>query len=64
MIYPYPRLAPADLDVIDLIQGQRAQLKFQVNRNPNRWGGFLRRNTFARALRGGEQHRRLQRHPR
>ena len=26
MIYPYPRLAPADLDVIDLIQGQRAQL--------------------------------------
>ena len=52
MIYPYPKLALADLEVIGLIQGQRAQLKFQVNRNPNRWGGFLRRNTFARALQG------------
>ena len=27
MIYPYPKLALADLEVIGLIQGQRAQLK-------------------------------------
>src|SRR5688572_26521031 len=35
-----------------MIREQRERLKFQVNANPVRWQGFMRRNTFARALQG------------
>jgi Fic family protein len=52
MIYRVPILRPIDRDVIGLINEQRQQLEYRVNRNPGRWTGFLRRNTFARALQG------------
>jgi Fic family protein len=52
MIYRVPTLRSIDRDVIGLINEQRQQLEYRVNRNPGRWTGFLRRNTFARALQG------------
>jgi Fic family protein len=52
MIFHYPRLAPVDRDVLDMIRQLRRNLRHQVNVNPVRWTGFLRRNTFARALQG------------
>jgi Fic family protein len=41
-----------DQEVIAMITEQRGLLRFQVSQSPNRWQGFLRRNTFARALQG------------
>ena len=35
-----------------MIEQLRRDLRHQVNVNPIRWTGFLRRNTFARALQG------------
>jgi Fic family protein len=52
MIYQYPRLAEEDRDVLGMIRQLRKDLRHQVNVNPVRWTGFLRRNTFARALQG------------
>lgn len=52
MIHDYPKLEPMDHDVLGLIREQRKLLKFQVGHNPLRWNGFLRKNTFARALQG------------
>lgn len=52
MIFQYPRLEHADRDVLEMIRGLRRDLRHQVNSNPVRWTGFLRRNTFARALQG------------
>jgi len=52
MIYEYPKLEQIDNDVLGLIRHDRRQLQFHVNSNPVRWQGFLRRSTFARALRG------------
>ena len=52
MIYDYPKLEPVDQDVLDLIREQRKLLRHQVGQTPLRWQGFLRKNTFARALRG------------
>jgi len=52
MIYSYPRLETIDHEVLELIRGLRRDLRHQVNSNPIRWTGFLRRNTFARALQG------------
>jgi Fic family protein len=52
MIYEYPKLELKDQNVLGLIREQRQQLRFQVNQNPTRWTGFLRKNTFARALQG------------
>jgi Fic family protein len=52
MIYAYPTLEAADHAVIGMINEQRQALKFQVSQSPHRWRGFLRRNTFARALQG------------
>lgn len=52
MIYDYPQLEPIDQDVLVLIREQRKQLKYQVGQAPLRWKGFLRKNTFARALQG------------
>lgn len=51
MIYAYPKLESVDQDVLGMINEQRNLLRFQVSQN-NRWTGFLRRNTFARALQG------------
>lgn len=52
MIYEYPKLEPVDTDVLGMIRDQRRLLRFQVGQNPLRWDGFLRKNTFARALQG------------
>lgn len=52
MIHDYPQLELIDRDVLALIREQRKLLKYQVGQNPLRWGGFLRKNTFARALQG------------
>jgi len=52
MIYQPPTLERADLAVIDMINEQRNALRYQINQNPGRWTGFLRRNTFAKAMQG------------
>jgi len=52
MIFNYPRLEAIDQEVLSLIREDRRRLRFQVNSNPVRWSGFLRRNTFARAVQG------------
>lgn len=52
MIYEYPKLEQIDQDVLALIRDQRKLLKYQVGQAPLRWKGFLRKNTFARALQG------------
>ena len=52
MIYQYPELEAIDKDVLEMIREQRKLLRYQVGQTPVRWQGFLRKNTFARALRG------------
>jgi Fic family protein len=52
MIHDYPKLAEIDVEVLGMIREQRKLLKHQVGQNPLRWDGFLRKNTFARALQG------------
>lgn len=52
MIYEYPTLEAIDAEVLEMIREQRKLLRFQVSQNPVRWSGFLRKNTFARALQG------------
>lgn len=52
MIFQYPKLEQQDRDVLEMIMQLRRDLRHQVNVNPVRWAGFLRRNTFARALQG------------
>ncbi|MSO77204.1 MAG: Fic family protein [Alphaproteobacteria bacterium] len=52
MIYQFPKLEAADSAVIELINEQRSTLRHHIDQNPGRWSGFLRRNTFARAMQG------------
>jgi Fic family protein len=52
MIYEYPTLEAIDVEVLGMIREQRKLLRYQVSQNPLRWDGFLRKNTFARALQG------------
>lgn len=52
MIHEYPMLEQIDRDVLHMIREQRKLLKYQVGQAPLRWKGFLRKNTFARALQG------------
>jgi Fic family protein len=52
MIFSLPVLESLDSDVLGLIHEQRKKLRHHVNQSPKRWIGFLRRNTFARALQG------------
>src|SRR5688572_14296406 len=52
MIYETPALEQIDHDVLGLIHDQRNTLRHQVHGYPVRWTGFLRRNTFARAVQG------------
>jgi len=52
MIFEYPKLASEDKQVLEMIRALRRELRHQVNVNPVRWDGFLRRNTFARNLQG------------
>lgn len=52
MIHEYPNLEQIDQDVLGMIRELRQRLKYQVGQAPLRWAGFLRKNTFARALQG------------
>lgn len=52
MIFQYPKLTAEDEQVLEMIRTLRKDLRHQVNVNPTRWDGFLRRNTFARNLQG------------
>jgi Fic family protein len=52
MIYKTPNLTAEDQAVLALIKEQKEHLRYTVAQSPNRWTGFLRRNTFARALQG------------
>ena len=49
---PVPKVGQQDHDVLEMIRQLRRDLRHEVNVNPVRWTGFLRRNTFARALQG------------
>jgi Fic family protein len=52
MIHEVPALEQIDSEVVAMVHEQRTLLRHQVNQNPVRWTGFLRRNTFARAVQG------------
>ena len=52
MIFATPTLAAEDHAVLVLIREHKEALRYTVAQSPNRWKGSLRRNTFARALRG------------
>ena len=52
MIFAMPTLTEGDRAVLALIRELKEALRYAVARSPNRWKGSLRRNTFARALRG------------
>ena len=52
MIFSTPQLGSQEQEVLGMIQEQRQMLRHYVNSNPHRWTGFLRRNTFARAIQG------------
>jgi Fic family protein len=52
MIYGTPKLTAVDEAVLAMIQQQRSQLRHYVSQNQARWTGFLRRQTFARAVQG------------
>ncbi len=51
MIFAAPELSGDDLQVLRKIEDMRNSLKYSIS-TPMRWSGFLRRNTFARALKG------------
>ncbi len=51
MIFATPRLLPECTRVIAEVDAIRAKLKYALS-TPSRWVGLLRRNTFARAIRG------------
>jgi Fic family protein len=52
MIFNTPALTADDHTVLTQIHEMRQVLRYSVAQSPNRWTGFLRRNTFARALQG------------
>jgi Fic family protein len=52
VVYKIPTLLSEDKAVIGLINEQQVLLRYNINQNPLRWMGFLRRNTFARAIQG------------
>ena len=51
MIFSTPRLLPECLEVIEQVDSIRDNLRSAL-RSPKRWFGLLRRNTFARNIRG------------
>lgn len=52
MILKEPVLEPVDHLVLDLLKGQRDQLRHLTQNAPRRWIGSLRRLAFARAVQG------------
>ncbi|MGO9096991.1 MAG: Fic family protein [Bryobacteraceae bacterium] len=51
MIFATPKLLPECLDVIRQVETIRTHLRYALQ-TPKRWYGLLRRNTFARNIRG------------
>ena len=52
MLYQEPSLAAEDKAVLHLIADQRQRLATQIQHNPRRWTGSIRRRTFAKAIQG------------
>jgi Fic family protein len=52
LVYQTPSLHPVDLEVLEMIDGLRRQLRNYVDPEPRRWFGMLRRMSFARAIQG------------
>ncbi|MDY7091739.1 MAG: Fic family protein [Acidobacteriota bacterium] len=50
MLFDIDKLDLEEIEVLSMIEQLRKELGFAVA--PRRWSGFLRRNTFARAIRG------------
>jgi Fic family protein len=51
MLFEAPALDPREVEVVQEVERLRASLGY-ASRQPQRWFGLLRRNTFARAVRG------------
>ncbi|MDQ2944824.1 MAG: Fic family protein, partial [Acidobacteriota bacterium] len=51
MIFTIPELGPDEVRAIELVEKVREEIKYAL-RAPARWFGTLRRNAFARAIRG------------
>jgi Fic family protein len=51
MIFAAPKLLPECLEIIQQVETIRTHLRYAL-RTPKRWYGLLRRNTFARNIRG------------
>ena len=52
MLFETPRVNQREADVIDQITTLKSKLGYLVSSTPERWTGILRRNAFARAVRG------------
>jgi Fic family protein len=52
MIFQPPILDEAEIAVVSKIEQLKESLRYAVASAPRRWEGLLRRNTFARAIRG------------
>lgn len=52
MLFQSPTLQPAEKEALDRIEELKRTLRYAVNTGPRRWSGLLRRNSFARAIRG------------
>ena len=52
MLFQTPRLRRQEEEVLEQIRELWRQLAWQLKSNPYRWGGFLRRSSLARAIRG------------
>jgi len=50
LVYETPTLEPVDLEVLGMIEELRDQLRNNVDLEPRRWFGTLRRMAFARAV--------------
>jgi Fic family protein len=51
MLFRSATITPAEEEVIEKIENARQKLRHNLAK-PRRWGGLLRRNTFARAIQG------------
>lgn len=51
LVYPTPSAADDELEVLNLIESLRAEMRRYLH-EPRRWAGSLRRMTFARAVQG------------
>jgi Fic family protein len=50
LVYRTPELEPIEIEVLRMIDGLRDQLRYNVDPEPRRWFGTLRRMAFARVV--------------